>query len=308
MKKKLTFFLMVCLTAACHSLEAKSLPEVTQAALSEMGVTYGIPQMSGFIFVNGRYLPPPYAVTRRGNAIFINRHQIEQPVAWSYFDSSVVDTPEAIDPGELNAESNVLDQKPRGEGESADAAPAKVASIDALFSEDVDAGADTAVKEQGVQNISHIDDLFTDDEPPKRPVANLFQPQPAPVKEAKPAVSQTTEQLQEKKEILKARLDKKREFYERAIAKGELYFFNTSHNQINGNYGTARTLIEVLPGALRYSRSPSELMSFLRAGNVYFIDLTTCEALYKHKTTFPLLQQRLDNIKEMEYLKAAKKE
>ncbi|MDD2598450.1 MAG: hypothetical protein PHO37_04390 [Kiritimatiellae bacterium] len=315
---------MVCLSVACHAFGAKSLPEVTQAALDEMGVTYGTPQMSGFVFVNGRYLPPPYTVTRRGNALFINRYQIEQPVAWSYFDSTVVDTPETVDPAELDHEED-----------SVGAAPAQVSSIDALFSEDQGAAADTAPKEQGAktiksiddlfgdedvqreepapgpraQNISHIDDLFTDDEPPKRAPVNLFRPQPvAPVVAFKPAVPQTPEQLQAKKEILKARLDQKRDSYERALAKGELYFFNTSHNQINGNYGTARTLIEVLPAALRYARSPSELLSRLRSGSVYFIDFTTCEALYKHKTTFPLLQQRLDNIKEMEYLKAARKE
>lgn len=353
MRKKRTFFLMVCLAAACHSLDAKSLPEVTQAALDELGITYGVPQMNGFVFVNGRYLPPPYTVTRRGNAIFINRYQVEQPVAWSYFDSSVTDRPEATDPEELNLEGDAMGREGRGVGAAADGAPAKVSSIDALFSEDApptESGAttirsiDDLFGDDGEQmekptvriydqrgsslddlfgdapgvnqpaaaerpkNVTHIDDLFTDDEPPKKPTVSQFQPRIAPVQEIRPRVPQTPEQLQSKKEILKKRLDEKRESYERAIAKGELYFFNTAHNQINGNYGTARTLMEVLPGALRYSRSPSELMDLLRAGNVYFIDLTTCGALYRHKTTFPLLQQRLDNIKEMEYLKAARKE
>lgn len=333
MKRKLTLFIMVCFAVACRSLEAKPLPKVTQAALDEMGITYGVPQMSGFVFVNGRYLPPPYTVTRRGNAVFINRYQIEQPVAWSYFDSATVDEPEAVDAGELDVEKNITAQAQRGEEDSGRTAPAKVSSIDALFSEDAGADSDTDGREQGAksirsiddlfsddpvskepaasgpaQNIRRIDDLFADEVAPRRPTSNQLQPQPANGGEVKSGVSQTQEQRQANKETLKKRLDDKRASYERALAKGELYFFNTSHNQINGNYGTARTLIEVLPRALRYSRSPSELMSRLRADNVYFIDLTTCEALYNHKTTFPLLQQRLENIKEMEYLKAAKKE
>ena len=61
-------------------LAAASLPEVPEAALEALGSTPGTPQNGGFVFVDGRYLPPPYTVTRHGNGIFINRIQVEQPV------------------------------------------------------------------------------------------------------------------------------------------------------------------------------------------------------------------------------------
>ena len=77
------------------------------------------------------------------------------------------------------------------------------------------------------------------------------------------------------------------------------------HHKINGTYGTARALFEVLPSALRYSRTPAELQSRLQDGGVYFVDIIVCQALYRHKTTFPLLQQRLDKIKLEESIKEA---
>jgi len=331
MSKKVILLIAAWLLSAGHIAEAKALPEVTQAAVDEMGVTYGVPSMNGFVFVDGQYLPPPYTVTRRGNAIFINRHQIEQPVAWTYFDSSAAGTPLPKDPGEHEEEGDFTAPDTKMDPFAAGPAPAKVSSIDALFSEDAAAPEAVPAKREGAKTIRSIDDLFgDDDEPPAKPAvkpiqkavssiddlfaddektgggAELKQPRAAAAAELKPVVPQTPEELKAKKEILRKRLDDKRDAYERAIAKGELFFFSTTHNRINGNYGTARTLLEVLPGALRYARSPTELMTLLKAGNLYFIDLNTCEALYRHKTTFPLLQQRLDNIKEMETLKASK--
>ena len=35
------------------------LPEVREVALAELGIEYGAPGMSGFVFVEGRYLAPP---------------------------------------------------------------------------------------------------------------------------------------------------------------------------------------------------------------------------------------------------------
>ncbi len=360
MRKKVILFIAVSLLMTGHNAEAKVLPEVTQAAVDEMGVTYGVPCMTGFVFVDGQYLPPPYTVTRRGNAIFINRYQIEQPVAWTYFDSTAADAPLAKEPGAPDDDGDFTEPDVKMNPDAAERAPAKVSSIDALFSEDAGDAAEMPVKEEGGRTIRSIDDLFgdggePDEKPAEKPVVQpiqktvnsiddlfgdepvtakpaaaeraknigsiddlfaddekmvgIIQPEhakPAVAAELRPVVPQTPEELKAKKEILKKRLDDKREAYERAIAKGELYFFSTSHNRINGNYGTARSLLEVLPGALRYARSPEDLMSRLKAGNLYFIDLNTCEALYRHKTTFPLLQQRLDNIKEMETLKASK--
>ncbi len=319
-------------------LLAGSFPQVTQASVDDLGITHGTPQMSGFVFVDGCYLPPPYTVTRRGNAIFINRIQIEQPVAWSYFDSSAevalpVDIPQvrkavdedqdfaALDDSKENQAENpapkkvsTIDDLFSDEQENAVTAPAKpaetktISSIDDLFGDDDD---DEPVVKQSSKSINSIDDLFgddkVDDDVASDVVKTTLDPVVIPLVAKRARAPQSAADLEEKKAILKKRLEDKRYSYERAISKGELYFFGPSHDLINGNYGTARTLIDVLPAALRYSRSPEELLLLLQSGDVYFIDLGTCEALYRNKTTFPLLQQRLDRIKQMEEIKSSKR-
>jgi hypothetical protein len=59
------------------------LPEVPEEAIEALGTTVGTPQNSGFVFIEGRYLAPPYTVSRKGNGIFINRIQVEQPFGWT---------------------------------------------------------------------------------------------------------------------------------------------------------------------------------------------------------------------------------
>ena len=60
-----------------------------------------------------------------------------------------------------------------------------------------------------------------------------------------------------------ANLDRVRKGYEQSLTRGDMFFFGQKHNRLNGNYGTARTLMGVLPKALRYAQSPQDLMQRL---------------------------------------------
>jgi len=79
------------------------------------------------------------------------------------------------------------------------------------------------------------------------------------------------------------------------------------HGRLNGNYGTARTLMGVLPNALRQAQSPQDLLQRLSQGDIYFVDLGICTALFKNKNTFPMLEERLRAIEEAEELDAARR-
>jgi hypothetical protein len=110
------------------------------------------------------------------------------------------------------------------------------------------------------------------------------------------------------KEELRAKIDGVRKGYELALSRGEVFFFSERHSRLNGNYGTARTLLGVLPSAMRNSQSPMDLMQRLNQGGVYFVDLTICSALFRNKMAFPLLDERLRRIEEMEALDASRRE
>ena len=330
-RKFILFFVFaVCVVITALHLKAKALPEVTQSAVNELGITSGTPQMSGFVFVEGKYITLPYTVTRRGNAIFVNRVQIEQPVAWTSFvkkakADSLPDAPKALAEADLSIEINLQTNLPPASNSES----TKVSSIDQLFSDNSEKAepvssidelfGDTHKDEKNpadeknpVIDIS-FDDLFGDKDPeaddpdqqkPETPI------RPEKISDADPQTPKVVlseAQLMERKQILKKYLDAKRASYERALAKGELFFFGKSHNRLNGNYGSARSMLSVLPKALRYSRSPAELLKRLKAGNVYFVDASVCQALYKNRTTFPLLQQRLDRIKQMEKVRNSRR-
>lgn len=334
MKLKLRFLLaLVSALVVTDPILSRPLPAVPQAAMDEMGIEYGTPLMSGFVFVDGRYIPAPYTVTRRGNGIFVNRIQVEQPVPWSYFDPDSIVEPTAdlesldevkkvedaaeiapaLQPSEKTGQKSdnvfsIDDLFGDADDNSMDAPaaekkqPETISSIDDLFGDNDDDVTPAPAAEKKSGEVDSLDDLFSDD----IPAAKARKPKPSRATSVKRAPVELTEaEIKERKEILKKSLNEQRAFYERAIAKGELYFFGTMHHKINGTYGTARALFEVLPSALRYSRTPAELQSRLQDGGVYFVDIIVCQALYRHKTTFPLLQQRLDKIKLEESIKEA---
>ena len=65
---------------------ADGFPPVPKAAIAELKRAVGGPISKGVVFVNGRYIAPPYKVERCGNAISVNSVQVTAPlVDWNEF-------------------------------------------------------------------------------------------------------------------------------------------------------------------------------------------------------------------------------
>jgi hypothetical protein len=253
------------------------LPEVSAEAIEALGVTPGTPKRNGFVFIEGRYLSPPYTVSRKGNAIFINRIQVEQPIAWTaeaLTPSAVplpkkVDPPKKIEPEKLSPfapapESSEIVAVPETQvvtPEPAGTAPQVGKTLDALFDEPV---TNTVT---GKDNVT-------------------------PDKKVPPVVL-----TQKQKEELRQKLDAIRLRFELGLGQGEIYFFSHKNGRVNGTYGTGRALFMVLPEALRYAQSPQDLLSKLYQGGVSFLDINACTDLYRHKLNFMVLSARREMIK-----------
>lgn len=294
--KRLTWILLGALF--CGGVGAAELPEITEEAIAELGITLGTPQMNGFVFIDGRYIPPPYTVTRKGNGIFINRILIEQ-----------------VPMGVLAAAAETAtaaEQTPAKKSVDADGDFEEVKAEAAV--KPADEAAPVAVAEPAKpKTVKSIDDLFEDSDTPEKPVPAAA---PAPVAAAAPArpaavapvISELTpEDSKRQKEAFVANLERLRKGYDQALIQGEFFFFGQRHNRVNGNYGTARMLMEVLPKALRYAQSPQDLLQRLNQGNVYFVDLGICTALYKNKFSFPQLEERLQKIADAESVDSMKR-
>ena len=81
--------LILAAFAALSSVAAESAPEfekVPAQAMKELKGAVGKPLDSGLVFVNGRYIRPPYRVARMGTAIFINDVQVTGQInSWRKF-------------------------------------------------------------------------------------------------------------------------------------------------------------------------------------------------------------------------------
>ena len=79
---------LISLVAAFRACAAApdGFPPVPKAALAELKRAVGGSVSKGVVFVNGRYLEPPYKVERSGNAISINSVQVTGPIVeWNEF-------------------------------------------------------------------------------------------------------------------------------------------------------------------------------------------------------------------------------
>ena len=293
--KRLTWILLGALF--CGRVSAAELPEITEEAITELGLTPGTPQMNGFVFIDGRYIPPPYTVTRKGNGIFVNRILIEQvPLGVLAAAETAAAAEQTPAKKSVDADGDFVEVKAE-----ADVKPADEASPEAV--------AEPA-KPKTVKSIA---DLFADSDVPEKPMPAAVPAPVAAAEAARPVVvapvmnELTPEDSQRQKEAFVASLERLRKGYDQALIQGEFFFFGQRHNRVNGNYGTARMLMEVLPKALRYAQSPQDLLQRLNQGNVYFVDLGICTALYKNKFTFPQLEERLQKIEEAEAVDSMKR-
>jgi len=241
------------------------LPEVSAEAIEALGVTTGTPKRNGFVFIEGRYLPPPYTVSRKGNAIFINRIQVEQPIAWTAeaLTPSAVPTPKKVEPPKKDESEKPSIFSPASETPELVAVPESQVgkTLDALFNE-------PATNSVAGNDASTLDK--------KAPQVVLTQKQ---------------------KVEFRQKLDAIRLRFELGLGQGEIYFFSQKNGRLNGTYGTARALFMVLPEALRYAQSPQDLLSKLYQGGVSFLDINACNDLYKHKLNFMVLSARREVIK-----------
>ena len=250
------------------------LPDVPEEAVKALGSTEGKPQSNGFVFFEGRYIAPPYTVTRKGNGIFVNRIQVEQPFAWMADSLTLA----ALSPAKKPEE-----EVKKSDGDSGDTAvevPGEKTAEDFMSVSILPAEVKPVDKPAG----KALDLLFGD---------GAAKPDTEEEKDSAVETKAVPVVLTPKqKHELCQRLDAIRLRFEVGLSQGEIFLFNDKNGRINGTYGTAKALFAVLPEAVRYSKSPQDLMSRLNQGGVNFLDINACTDLYRYKFNFMLLSDR----------------
>lgn len=269
--KALVFFLSLATTTAF------AFQPVPKESAKALGVTRGKKFSSGAVFVNGRYIEPPYVIERWGTGIRVNSIPVTgQVVDWLEFLKT--------QPGARieKVAPEVSSAKVQVPGPAAASAPKPV--------EDVDA--------------SSLDDLFDDD---PKPVKSAKAAAPkvvvaAPVA-SKPAKMSVTYVLSEKfrhnddsKALLK-RINANRTEIDRMLRSGGFICFGDSYSQVQGDKRAFMELLESLPELQQRSPDVQTFCGRVRGAKLVYLNEVLCWDLFRNRADYRKLRERREKLK-----------
>ena len=262
---------VVFLLTASTVFAFQPIPKESAKAL---GVTRGKKFSSGLVFINGKYIEPPYVVERWGTGIRINSIPVTgQVVDWIEF---------------LKTQPGVKIEK-----SETPATPEKVPEPSAAPApgpaEDVDA--------------SSLDDLFDDDPKPAKPAKAATSSKAAVPAASKPAKTSVTYVLSEKfrhnddsKALLK-RINANRTEIDRTLRSGGFICFGDSYSQVQGDRRTLMELLEVLPELQQRSPDVQAFCVKIREAKLVYLNEVLRWDLFRNRTDYRKLKERREKLK-----------
>ena len=250
--------------------------KVPTAALKALKVTRGKPITTGIVFMDGKYIPPPYVVERYGTAIRINKIQVTGPlIAWDEFlktqpGAKVVTSTSEI-PGEAAPEEEEEEEEEAADDYIDDDDP-----LAALF-DDEPAPAKKASK-------------------PAKKAAKRKPAGPRQVTTTKVEFNGTFEMNAASTKLVE-RINQRRTAIDQRLRNDGFYFFGSTYNGANGDANIAAKMLAALPDAMRSAGSPQELEAACREKGLVFLGEKACRDLYNNRTDYVKL---IDRRKKME--------
>ncbi|MBO7166866.1 MAG: hypothetical protein J6V88_05000 [Kiritimatiellae bacterium] len=263
------FVLVVCLITLNFAVAKEAFEQTPAAAVVNLKITSPKkPVRSGYVFVNGEYIQPPYRVVRYGTVIKINGKQVTgQVVPWKRFTNS------AAAPS------------------STSSAPRRTESV-------------KKTTKSAVTEISALDALF-DDAPAVSISAPSSSNEP---EETSSSTSSASEDSNEEGEFVKdartkallLRINNYRNTIHRHLMDGGVYFFGVEYSQIYIPGNIAPGMLDVMVKAIKDSPDADSLHQLLRAKGYPFICKELCSDLLSNAvdTTKITERRRKDRSKE----------
>lgn len=271
--KKIWLALAVLLGAAA----AWAFPEIPRESAKALGVTRGRKFSEGLVFVNGKFIPPPYCVERWGTGIRINKVPVTgQVIDWTDFLKT--------QPGCRTVAS-------------APAAAPVVESAPAV---------ETAAPEDDYSDAL-LDDLF-DDLPPAKPKAakpkKTAAAAPAPVPSPATVVLDGAFVKNDATKALVKRLNAVRLEIDRALRSGGFICFGDDYARIAGDSRAAAKLLEALPEIQMKAETAEAFRAAVRAANLVYLHELVSDDLFRNRIDYRrLLEHRQKLQKEAEWKK-----
>ena len=248
---------------------------VPKQALVELKATVGKPFSAGLVFVNGKFLDPPYKVERYGTALRINGIQVtNEIIPWTEFLKT-----------QAGARVEKVDPPPAAAASAQETAPVVEES------------------ETSDSSIDDIDDLFDDDPKPKKKVAAKPVVKRTP-KTAPPPQPTTTVVLDgefvanDKTKAMVARINKERTRVETVLRKGGCFFFGTRYTPISVDRMPAEMFLSSIPGVMKSNTAFEPFSSAARAKGITFLSEAVLRDLFRNRLDYIRLIAREKAIKE----------
>ena len=261
--------LAVALAAAAS---AHAFEEIPRASASALGVTRGKQFSSGLVFVNGKYMPPPYVVERWGTGIRINSKPVTgQVIDWSEFVKTQ-------DP------ANVTKTTPEPVAQPEPQPVETEVEVETETDSDTDA----------------LDDLFDDVPKPKKAKKKVVVRRAPP----RPKASAPRYELNgsfvrnDASNALVKRINDQRTEIDGILRRGGFVFFGDGYARVSGDFRTADSMLAVLPELMQNSEDLDAFRAALRSRGMVYIGEIISEQLFGNRIDYRRLMERRHEIKE----------
>lgn len=270
---------IVFVVVAMMATALMAFQPIPKASARALGVTRGKLFSKGLVFINGKYLPPPYVVERWGTGIRINSTPVTgQIVDWNEFlktqpgVKTVTAEPESVavsESAEPEAEAEATSETQPVE------AAADVNSLDALFEDDSD--------ENDVK---------------KKPAVARSTPKPKVVHKPAPKPRATVSYVlegdfvpNEETKALVKRINQTRTDVDRTLRSGGFLCFGDKYPNLSGDSRLLKKLLSKLPELQQQATDEADFVSSAYAANIVYLNETLLRELYKNRIDYLQLKR-----------------
>jgi len=266
--------LAVAMAALCIWCVPAAPEAVPGEALKALQVARGKPCNNGLVFMDGKYIPPPYVVKRYGTAIMINDIQVTAPlIPWEEFVKT--QSGATVTRNENKPEEPAPEPEPEPEVEEED------------------------------DDDDPLADLFDDDpKPAKKKSAKKTIRKRRP---AKPTVT-TTYTLEgdfvpnEASKALLERINHARTDINTKLLRGGFFFFGSEYPRVSGEAREAKRLLSKLPDMMKRSSSGAQLLAEARQNGFSYITEPIAAGLVRNRYMYTQIERHLKGSVEDEQL------
>ena len=270
---------IVFVVVAMMATAVMAFQPIPKASARALGVTRGKSFSKGLVFINGKYLPPPYVVERWGTGIRINSTPVTgQIVDWNEF----LKTQPGVKTVTTEPESVAVSESAEPEAE------AEATSE----TQPVEAAAD----------VNSLDDLFEDDsdenDVKKKPAAARSTPKPKVVHKPAPKPRATVSYVlegdfvpNEETKALVKRINQTRTDVDRTLRSGGFLCFGDKYPNLSGDSRLLKKLLSKLPELQQQATDEAAFVSSAYAANIVYLNETLLRELYKNRIDYLQLKR-----------------